>query len=222
MRKMGCAFVLVMVFHQCYGQTHLDIASRKARDAVPFPISLILPEGIRIGYEMRSYIASPAFGAFDSSVTPERAFNEIYLEALELAHGDVSNAELGASIGSFEHEFIPLNLLGIRIDLPLTSESHSAFERRWSHLPAYLYHTHELDRDKLQHFFASAWLKSTLGMDWLVNLAGHAVEEGENLFVEGGFIDPRDLHANVDGRGFAVRTSENPAALPSHSLTPNP
>ncbi len=200
----------------------LGMAALRARNTIAFPLSLILPEGIRLGYDMRSYIASPEFGAFDSSVSPGDAFDEIYFEALELAHGDAATAELAASIGCFEHEYIPLNILGIKIDLPLTSEPHARFERRWSHLPAYLYHTRELDRDKLQHFFASAWLKSTLGMDWLVRLAGHAVEEGENLLVIGGFVDPRDLHANADGRHFGTRAAANQNALPSGNVTPNP
>lgn len=200
----------------------LDTAAVQARSAVLFPFSLLVPEGIRIGYEMRSYIASPAFGVFDSSVSAKTTFNEIYFEAVELAHGDISNALLAASIGSFEHEYIPLDILGIIINLPLTSESHSRFERRWSHLPAYLYHTQDLDRDKLQHFFASAWLKSTLGMDWLVALAGEAVEQGENLFVIGGFVDPRDLHANEDGLHFATRSETKLSSRPSESLTPNP
>jgi len=206
----------------------LDLAGCEARNTIPLPFSLLLPEGIRLGYDMRSYIASPAFGAFDSSVTPETSFDEIYFQALEMAHGDPSCALLAAAFGSFEHEYIPLDLFGIRFDLPLTSETHARFDRRWSHLPAHLYHTRELDRDKLQHFFASAWLKSTLRMDWLVRLAGEAVEVGEKLFVTDGFIDPRDLHANADGIHFAVQAEGiagmqcQQDARPSECLTPNP
>jgi hypothetical protein len=190
--------------------------------AIPLPFSLVIPEGIRLGYDMRNYIASSEFGAFDSSVSTERAFDEIYFEALEMAHGDVSTALLAAAFGSFEHEYIPLDILGIRIELPLTSETDERFKRRWSHLPAYIYHTRELDRDKLQHFFASAWLKSTLGMDWLVRLAGEAVEVGEKLFTIGGFIDPRDLHANADGIHFAIQAEGHFDARPSESITANP
>ena len=222
MRKVLFALLLPTALYGQVRHPKLDAASCEARSAVPFPISLLLPEGIRLGYEMRSYIASSAFGAFDSSVSPETAFNEIYFEAVELSHGDLSNALLAASIGSFEHEYIPLDILGISINLPLTTERHSRFELRSSHVPAHLYRTPELDRDKLQHFFASAWLKSTLGMDWLVLLAGHAVELGEKLFVEDGYIDPRDLHANRDGLHFEIHTEANPSSRPSESLTPNP
>jgi hypothetical protein len=200
----------------------LSRADREARHSVPLPFSLFIPEGVRLGSDMRDYIESPEFGAFDSLATPEEAFDEIYFEALAMAHGDLTDAFLAASYGSFEHEFIPLVFFGAEVDLPLTSEDHSRFLLRVSHLPAHLYHIPEGDRDKLQHFFASAWLKSLLGMDWLVHLAGEAVEEGESLFVIGDARDPRDIHANNDGIRFAVQAAKSIEHVPSASLTPNP
>jgi hypothetical protein len=201
-------------------------ADREARHSVPLPYSLFIPEGLRMGSDMRDYIESPEFGAFDSLASmighPEDAFNEIYFEALAMAHGNLTDGFLAASYGSFEHEFIPLVFFGAELDLPLTSEDHSHFLLRVSHLPAQLYRIPEGDRDKLQHFFASAWLKSLLGMDWLVQLAGEGVEEGESLFVIGDARDPRDIHANNDGRRFAVRAAKNIEHVPSASLTPNP
>ncbi len=202
--------------------TSLTAADREARHSIPLPFSLFVPEGIRMGSDMRDFIESNAFGAFDSIVTPEDAFNEIYFEALTMAHGNLSDALLGAAFGSFDHEYIPLTFFGAEVDLPLTGEDHSRYLRRVSHLPAHLYHTPEGDRDKLQHFFASAWLKSIFGMDWLVHLAGEAVEEGESLFVIGDQRDPRDIHANGDGLGFEMQAEKNLQRVPSASLTPNP
>jgi hypothetical protein len=200
----------------------LSRADRAARHGVPLPFSLLIPEGVRLGSDMRAYIESPEFGAFDSLATPEEAFNEIYFEALAMAHGVLSDAFLAASYGSFEHEYIPLDFFGAEVDLPLTCEDHSRFLTRVSHLPAHLYHIPEGDRDKLQHFFASAWLKSLFGMDWLAHLAGEGVEEGESLFVVGDARDPRDIHANNDGIRFAVQAAKNSEHVPSASLTPNP
>lgn len=205
-----------------------------ARQSIPLPFSLLVPEGIRLGYDMRSYLASPEFGTFESSVPSGEAFDEIYFEALEMAHGDISTALLAAAFGSFEHEFLPLAFFGAEIDMPLTSESHARFLLRLSHLPTHLYHTAQDDRDKIQHFYASAWLKSVLGMDWLVRLAGEAVEAGETLFTVGGFRDPRDIHANDDGLRFEMQAEHDPGTIvpsrhppsyamePSASLTPNP
>ncbi len=195
---------------------------REARHSILFPFSLFVPEGIRLGSDMRDFIESPEFGRFDSSAPPEAVFNEIYFEALTLAHGNLADGLLAASFGSFEHEFIPLTFFGAEINLPLTTASHSRFLLRVSHLPEHLYHIPEGDRDKIQHFFASAWLKSIFGMDWLVHLAGEGVEEGESLFVIGDARDPRDIHANGDGLRFELQAEKSIEHHPSASLTPNP
>ncbi len=218
------SFLLVSVslLAQRRQERELQAADRDARNAVPFPISLFLPSGISLGYEMRAYIRSDEFGAFDSSSRPEDVLDEIYNESLELGNGDLSTALFAAAFGTFEHEFIPLTFFGSELDLPLTSEDHAHFERRISHLPEHLYHIPEGDRDKLQHFFSSAWLKSIVGMDWLVNLAGNGVELGESLFVVGGSKDPRDVHANADGRNFEIQAECSPQFSPATSLTPNP
>ncbi len=204
------------------GTVSLPEADRDTRHSIPFPFSLFVPKGVRLGYDMRAYIASAEFGTFDSSSAPEDVFDEIYYEAMTMAHGDRSDALLAASFGSFEHEYIPLNFFGAELDLPLTSEDHVRFLRRVSHLPEHLYSISEGDRDKLQHFFASAWLKSILGMDWLVRLVGEGVEEGETLFVIGDSRDPRDIHANGDGLKFEMRMERSLKSKPSESLTPNP
>lgn len=125
-------------------------------------------------------------------------------------------------IGCMEHEYLPVNFFGSELRVPITSESHEEFARRCAHLPMHLYHTPDDDRDKLQHFFASAWLKSWLGMDWLVAVAGEGVELGESLFLIGDARDPRDIHANQDGARFAPQAGGNPELPPSGALTPNP
>jgi hypothetical protein len=204
------------------GTESLVVADRECRHSILFPFSLFVPEGVRLGSDMRDFIESPEFAAFDSSNAPEAVFNEIYFEALTMAHGDRTDALLAASFGSFEHEYIPLTIFGAEIDVPLTSEDHSRFILRVSHLPAHLYHIPEGDRDKIQHFFGSAWLKSLFGMDWLVHLAGEGVEAGETLFVIGDPRDPRDIHANGDGLRFELKAEQSMQHLPSASLTPNP
>jgi hypothetical protein len=200
----------------------LDAVRHASEHSILLPFSLLIPTGLREGYDMRDFIASPEFAAFDSSNAPEVVFDEIYYSALEYAHGNLGEALLSAAFGSIEHEYIPIAFFGSEIRIPLTSEDHQRFVVRWSHIPSHLYHTTEVDRDKLQHFFASAWLKESLGMDWLARVAGKMVEVGESLFVVGGSEDPRDLHANHDGIHFAIEASGNLGYPPSKALTPNP
>jgi hypothetical protein len=217
--------LLLSLLPGAYAQTpaknNLYEARRVAKHNIPLPFSLLVPRGIREGYDLRAFIASPEFGVFDSANPPEVVFDEIYFTAVEYAHGNISDALLAASFGSFEHEYIPVAFFGSEIRVPLTSEDHDRFVMRQSHLPEHLYHTSEGDRDKLQHFFASGWLKESLGMDWLAKLAGKMVEVGESMFLVGGFEDPRDLHANADGIRFAAGAGSK-FRLPSKALTPNP
>lgn len=200
----------------------LEAAQTTARSSAFSPVQFLLPQALRTGYILRDLIRSPAFGTFDSAHTPSQVFNEIYYTSLALSHGDLSDALFAASFGTLEHEQLPFDLFGHELLLPITSETHNEFERRLSHLPAYLYNTIESDRDKLQHFYAGAWLKSWLGMDWLVALAGEAVEFFESTLLEGSSRDPRDIHANLDGAHFATKAAENHSEPPSKSLTPNP
>ena len=48
----------------------------------------------------------------------------------------------------------------------------------------------------------SAYFMGVLKMNSLVTLLGDGVEIGEDLFIVGGVDDPRDRHANKDGRRF--------------------
>jgi hypothetical protein len=220
----ACLACLAVRAHAQPAETNriLDAAREQSKHSILFPISLLVPDGIREGYGMRDFIASPEFGAFDSANRPEDVFDEIYYTAVAYAHGDPSDALLAAAFGVIEHEYIPIDFFGSELRVALTSESHARFAERWSHLPSHLYHTQEDDRDKLQHFFASAWLKELLGMDWLAKLAGKLVEVGESLFLVGGFEDPRDLHANHDGIRFGVHADGSMEDRPSECLTPNP
>ena len=222
--KVTTTIALLLLNIQVFAQSDssLDAARQRSKHSIVFPISLLVPEGIREGYDMRDYIASTEFGRFDSTHTPEEVMDDVYYTALSYRHGDLSSSLLATMFGVIEHEYIPVAFFGSELDIPLTSETHARFRQRWSHLPSHIYHTSEDDRDKLQHFFASAWLKESLGMDWLAKLAGNMVEVVENIFFVGGFEDPRDVHANRDGIHFALEANKHLDAQPSKSLTPNP
>ncbi len=217
-------FLLLIPFQRAGAQQHnaLLLAEQQAKRETATPLLLLLPSVIKQGYVLRNFIGSEAFGGFDSSATPEDSFDEIYYTAMSLAHGDVSNACLASVFGCLEHEYLPVNFFGSELRIPITSESHAEFAKRFSHLPTHLYHIAEDDRDKMQHFFASAWLKSWLGMDWLVDFAGELVEAGESVFLLGDARDPRDIHANQDGARFEPQAEANPDLPPSSALTPNP
>lgn len=180
-------------------------------------LSLLLPRGIARGLILREEIAEGNFAMPGSMTDDWQLLDDVYLESMRLSHGNVQSALLCSAYGVFEHHYIPLAGIG---KIPLTLESDARFQQRYARLPKHLYSNKINDSDKAQHFFSSAWLKSTLGMTWLVQFAGSMVEFGESLFVSGGTDDPRDRHANANGVTFAIDAEQG--VLPSEDLTPNP
>jgi len=192
-----------------------DVSSRPA-PGVPSsasPLDLLLPETIRAGYLTRAWVRDSLPPAGDSLDDLSR-LDMLYLHALGEAGGDPETALFASLIASFEHHTIPFS---IGVDLPLTLEPHDLFERRVALLPQRLFLDSPAgdDRDKLQHFFASAWLAATLDNGPAADLIGLGVETGEELFIRGGADDRRDVRANRLGHLFAQLLRQHPRALPS-------
>jgi hypothetical protein len=197
----------------------LTITGCSSRDPY-FTVQLlgpIVPHGLREGYEVREFILE--HGDELQTLTPGDAMNEIYLQALMETNGDKGAAYLATMVAVFEHRNIPISGLGIK--LPLTLEDDSVFRKRHDYLPTNIYGEGQDDRDKLQHFFANAWLKKELGMQWLVSLIGEFIEIGEDAVVEGGVYDERDKHANIDGIRFGLKSADSLEALPSNYIRKN-
>ncbi|MFI5264320.1 MAG: hypothetical protein ACHQM6_07385 [Candidatus Kapaibacterium sp.] len=186
-------------------------------------LSFLFPKGIAQGVALRSYLRSSDWSEYRSSHSDREAFDEIFEDADELCHDDRSAAILASSIAVLEHKTIPVKLFfGMVLQIPLTIESQKDFDSRTEKLPVYLYDPKIPDRDKLQHFFFSAYFQRTLKMNWLVRLLGNAVEIGEELFIIGGSNDERDRHANNDGIRFGESCELDSLPMPSRFLTKNP
>ncbi len=184
---------------------------------------LFLPRGIVEGYRLRDDILSNEFIALPKGnmQRDRERFDLIYEDAYFLCKGDLKESLLATLIGVFEHKTIPIKFFGAVINLPLSLESSARFDERISRLPEYIYSDRVKDRDKLQHFFISAYLKKVFGSGWLVRGLGELVEIGEDLFIIGGANDRRDVVANNDGIRFAITASTDSVASPSHILSPN-
>jgi hypothetical protein len=186
-------------------------------------LKFFLPKGIAEGVALRSYLRSSAWDEFRKSHSDPESFDEIFEDANELCYDNRTAAILASSIAVLEHKTIPLKLFfGITLQIPLTMESQQDFDTRVSKLPEYIYDPKIPDRDKLQHFFFSAYFMQVLKMNSLVKLLGDGVEIGEDLFIVGGVDDPRDRHANSDGRRFGTGCGAEMVPAPSFFLTANP
>jgi hypothetical protein len=179
----------------------------------PAALDLLLPESLFAGYQTRAWVRDYLPESNDSLSDLDRV-DMIYLRALRESGGDHGRALLASLFAVFEHHTIPLS---IGINLPLTLEPTGAFQRRVARLPGRLFADMPAgnDRDKLQHFFASAWLAWTLDGTAVADLIGLGIEVGEDAFVRGGANDRRDVRANRLGQHFAELLHNYPTALPS-------
>lgn len=181
--------------------------------ASPFLVGLVIPAPIAAGYRTRDWVRDslPRGGG---SVDDLARLDMIYLRALGESEGDLESTMLASLIATFEHQTIPLSF---GINLPLTLEPDDSFERRVAVLPRHLFIDNPRgdDRDKLQHFFASAWLAIMLDNGTLADVIGLGIESGEEAFIRGGANDSRDVRANRLGHLFIEMLREHPETLPS-------
>lgn len=155
--------------------------------------------------KIRSYIRDPQFQELTERCGDLRALDGIYLKALKIADHDIARALFLALMGTLEHQSVEFKVpvLGV-LGVPLTFEEDSLFQSRKNNLPSRIYPDTppEGDKDKLQHFFASAYLAYSSDSPELAKQSGNFVEWGESKFIVGGVDDPRDRRANKHGEAF--------------------
>lgn len=181
--------------------------------------ALFTPKGYIEGYQLRDHIRSETYIEETEGMTDREKLDYIYDEAYILSRGDFQAAQLAGAVATLDHRVIEVKLLfGASITLPLTFEPEETFTKRVDRLPSRVYNDSTEDKDKMQHFFLSAYLKRTLGMNSFVRLLGSFVEAGEEAFIVGGVNDQRDMQANEDGMRFATSDKRAPISKPSEYL----
>jgi hypothetical protein len=183
----------------------------------------LAPNDVRTAALLQDYIRDTMFLALRMKLGDAAAIDAIYRQALYLTEDDQGEALLIAAGGVLEHF-----RLGIRIPifgvltLPMTLESVDQFRMRYRNLPSRVFFDSadsiSNDKDKLQHFFGSAYLVFTEGGDKIAEHIGDWIERGEESFIVGGQDDVRDRKANALGREFGLLLMDNPFAVPSDVL----
>ena len=195
------------------------------RDDLPMVVTvlspLILPKLFADCYRLRDYIRSEEFRE------RRRAFGDIYAvdfvfdRALRLSWNNRGEALLITCFAVMDHARfgVRLPVLGMILWFPLTSEFTEDMVRRENALPTRLYPDTPRratgDRDKLQHFFGSAFLTYCTESPESADRMGEFIEWGEERYIVGGVSDDRDVRANRQGQAFALRLLRDPDARPS-------
>jgi hypothetical protein len=186
-------------------------------------VRYLAPENVRTAAVLQDYVRDTMFLHLRMKFGDAAAIDAIYRQALYLTEDDQGEALLIAAGGVLEHF-----RLGIRIPifgvltLPLTLESVDQFRMRYRNLPSRVFSdsadTVSNDKDKLQHFFGSAYLAFTEGWDKIAEHIGDWIERGEESFIVGGRDDVRDRKANALGREFGLLLLDDAFAVPSDVL----
>lgn len=181
----------------------------------------LLPALFRDEALLKRYLRDERFYELRKRYDDTLAVDAIYDRAMLIADNDIEYALLIATAAVMDHRTLGLRfpLIG-SVWFPLTSESDSLFRRRRTHLPKKVLDDKlkGSDKDKLQHFFGSAYIAYRMQSDAIAKWIGDLMEEGEDAFVLGGRDDHRDRLANERGRMFGLRLLQDPAVLPSDIL----
>ena len=192
--------------------------------ALSFFAPLFFPKILQDEYRLKEFVCSKEFVAFRQTYGDVNAVDAIFHRALRLSWNNVYEALLLSFVGTMEHRNfgVRLPLLGALLWVPLTSEFPDEFHRRVWALPAKLYDDTPPgkfgDRDKLQHFFGSAFITYTMESRDAAQRVGMFVEWGEDEFVVDGSLDQRDIRSNMEGQDFGARLLKDVTAVPSRFL----
>jgi hypothetical protein len=172
---------------------------------------------------IRDYVRDPRFRLLLERCGDLRAVDGIYLKALKLTEFNVGRALFLSLMATLEHRNVDFRIpvVGV-LSMPLTFEQDSIFAARKKNLPSKIYadspSTRDGDKDKLQHFFASAYLAYAAESPEFARQSGNFVEWGEAKFIVGGVDDPRDRRANKHGEAFGRDLLVVKTLLPSDYL----
>jgi hypothetical protein len=178
----------------------------------------ILSKGVNY---ISSYIASDHFADLKNDIGDVSAADSIFVEAINFTHGNISEALLALMLATVPYREVPVQipLINSILNYPLTSADEETFLKKNNNLPRYLFFdtpkNNYGDKDKLAHFFGSAFLSYESNFFDLGKLIGYFVEAFEESFKVQSSVDIRDLDVNDYGRMFGDLLKKNNKLLPS-------
>lgn len=216
---------------QCHGKPgpdgltwDFDPGEKKGFSIGKFFSDLVTPQVLQDTHIIRAYVRDPRFVELKNRCGDLRAIDAIYIKALRITAYNITRALFVSLMAVLEHQNVDVRTpVGGSVRLPLTFEEDSLFMTRRRNLPKRFYADSPTDafgdRDKLQHFFGSAYLAYASESPEFARSTGNVIEWGEAKFVVGGADDPRDKRANKQGEAFGRDLLVVKTLLPSDYLT---
>jgi hypothetical protein len=200
--------------------------------AILILISLLLPSKIfaqqsdlskAVNY-LSGFIASNYFKSLYQTNDDLALADTIYLRALHFENYNYSNAlfDLTFAVIPYNKVHIRLPLIGIDYVYHLTSAEEKIFMKKNENLPKRLFfdtpRNNYGDKDKLAHFFGSAYIAYSSNFFDLGDLIGYFVEVFEQDFEVQNTIDFRDIETNYLGNMFGEILKKDKTILPSQVM----
>jgi hypothetical protein len=183
-----------------------------------FPQQSELSKGVNY---ISGFIASNYFKELSKTNSDLALTDTIYLRAVHYKDYNYSEALLALTFAVIPYKSVPVKipLIGIKLNFPLTSDCDSIFVLKNRNIPKEFYDDTPAgnygDKDKLAHFFGSAYISYTSRIFDLGNLIGYFVESFEDKFKVQSAVDPRDMRTNTLGQLFGRILKINKEILPS-------
>lgn len=187
-------------------------------NTVVFPQQSSLSKSVNY---ISEFISSECFNNLHKENDDLSLVDSIYLRSLEFNRSDLSEALLSLTFGTIPYRKIPIKIPLINgiIYFPLISHNDSIFTLKNKNLPKELLFDTPKDefgdKDKLAHFFGSAFLSYNSHFFDFGTVFGYFVEVFEENFKVQSSVDDRDLMVNNLGRIFGKILKKNREILPS-------
>ena len=185
-----------------------------------YPQQSSLSEGVNY---LSEFIASDYFNQLKKTNDDLELTDTLFLRAVKFKNFDYSEALLALTFATVPYNEVPIQfpLIGI-LDYPLVSANDSVFLQKNKNLPKDLFYDSPKDnfgdKDKLAHFFGSAFISYSSNIFDLGDLIGYFVEVFEQSFKVQSSIDQRDLRTNKLGNIFGEALKKNKNVLPSQIM----
>lgn len=175
--------------------------------------------------ELKEFVRSNTFTRLREVYGDPQAVDAIFIRSMALTKDNPTISLLLATVACFDHQHIGLKIPVFSLFFPLTNESDDEFRQRVDNLPVRLYDDTPVyfggDRDKLQHYFGSAFISNLFESSQPAARVAHFIEYGEDAIIVEGAYDERDLRANCQGGEFGLALLRNNHRLPSEFFRPD-
>lgn len=189
--------------------------------------SVTVAQQSRLSYSVNylsEFIASEYFSNLEKKVNDLCLVDTLFDHAMEIQNNDISEALLALTFATIPYKKVPIQIPLIKtiIKYPLISDNDSIFILKNKNLPGRLYFdtpdNNFGDKDKLAHFFGSAFLAYNSSIFDLGDLIGYFVEVFEEEFKVQSVIDRRDMITNKLGYIFGAYLKKNKLVRPSDAF----